>query len=144
MNVGIIGCGYVCDTYMSTWGLHPGLKIVGVTDLVPARAEAVAKLYGLRTYPSNEAMLADPAVEIVLNLTSINSHNAVTRAALEAGKHVYSEKPLTLDMDEARSLTALAAEKGVVLSCAPSNTLGDTTQTMWRAVRRHRSFNLRL
>lgn len=135
MNVGIIGCGYVCDTYMSTWGMHPGLKIVGVTDIDQSRAEIVSKLYGLRRYASNEEMLADPAVEIVLNLTSINSHDAVTRAAIAAGKHVYSEKPLTLDMASAREMAALAAEKGVVLSCAPSNALGDTTQTMWRAVR---------
>ena len=135
MNVGIIGCGYVCDTYMGTWDRHPRLKILGVADIDQARAEKISKLYNLRRYASNEEMLADPAVEIVVNLTSITSHNAVTRAALEAGKHVYSEKPLTLDMEEARALTALAAEKGLTLSCAPSNALGDTTQTMWRAVR---------
>ena len=71
----------------------------------------------------------------MVNLTSINSHAEVTRDALVAGKHVYSEKPLTLDLDVARELTALAAEKGLTLACAPCNTLGDTTQTMWRAVR---------
>ena len=85
MNVGIIGCGYVCDTYMGTWDRHPRLKILGVADIDQARAEKISKLYNLRRYASNEEMLADPAVEIVVNLTSITSHNAVTRAALEAG-----------------------------------------------------------
>ncbi len=134
MNVGVIGCGYVCDTYMSTWGRHPKLALKGVTDRNPARAEAISSLYGLRRYASNAELLADPEIGIVMNLTSIESHGEVTRAALMAGKHVYSEKPLTTDLAEARALIALAAEKGLVLACAPSNALGDTTQTMWRAV----------
>lgn len=135
MNIGIIGCGYVCDTYLSTWAKHPNLVIKGVADIDPARAEAISKLYGLRRYASNEEMLADPEVDIVVNLTSITSHVAVTRAALEAGKHVFSEKPLTTDFAVAGELAALAEARGVRLACAPSNTLADTTQTMWRAVR---------
>ncbi len=134
MKVGVIGCGYVFDTYMATWARHPKLTLQGVADRDPARAEAVSKRYGLRRYPSNAEMLADPEIDIVVNLTSIESHAEVTRDALEAGKHVYSEKPLTLDLEAARALAALAAEKGLTLSCAPSNALGDTTQTMWRAV----------
>lgn len=134
MKVGIIGCGYVCDTYMATWARHPKLALAGVTDRDPARAEAIATRYGLRRYATNAELLADPAIDIVVNLTSIDSHAEVTRDALLAGKHVYSEKPLTMDLDVARELVALAAEKGLTLACAPSNTLGDTTQTMWRAV----------
>lgn len=135
MNVGIIGCGYVCDTYMSTWGKHPKLAIKGVADINPARTAAISNRYGLRAYASNAEMLADPEVALVVNLTSIESHAEVTRAALEAGKHVYSEKPLTTDMETARALAALAREKGLTLACAPSNALADTTQTLWRAVR---------
>src|SRR5699024_949709 len=63
-------------------------------------------------------------------LTSIESHHAVTRAALQAGKHVYSEKPLTTSMDDARELVALAHSKGLRLSCAPSNALSATARTM--------------
>lgn len=135
MNIGIIGCGYVCDTYMSTWPQHPNLVIRGVTDIDPARAEIISKLYGLRRYASNEELLADPEIDIVVNLTSIESHTEVTRQILQAGKHVYSEKPLTMNFEQGKALVDLAREKGVLLSCAPCNTLSDTTQTMWRAVR---------
>jgi predicted dehydrogenase len=135
MNIGIIGCGYVFDTYMATWSRHPGLVVRGVTDIDPARTEAVVRAYGLRGYGSNAELLADPEIDIVVNLTSIDAHYEVNRAALLAGKHVYSEKTLATGMEEARELVALAAEKGLRLSCAPSNALGDTTQTMWKAVR---------
>ncbi len=135
MKIGVIGCGYVFDHYMSTWGRHPDLIIKGVADRDPARIAAVTKAHGLHGFASNEEMFADPEIGIILNLTSIESHYEVTKAALEAGKHVYSEKPLTPALDEARALFQLADEKGLRLSCAPSNALGDTSQTMWKAVR---------
>ncbi|CAN5414617.1 Gfo/Idh/MocA family oxidoreductase [soil metagenome] len=135
MRVGIIGCGYVFDHYMSTWSRHSNLVLAGVADVDAARLSRVAEFYGLKAYGSNQAMLDDPDIDIVANFTSIEDHFDVTRAALMAGKHVYSEKPLTTDLDQARALMALAAQQGVVLSCAPSNALGDTSQTMWKAVR---------
>jgi predicted dehydrogenase len=134
MKIGIIGCGFVFDVYMGTWAKHPRLEIAGVTDRDRARVAAVGRHYALRGYDSNEALLADPKVDIVANFTSIESHYEVTKAALEAGKHVYSEKPLTSDLNRARELMALAESKGLHLSCAPSNALGDTSQTMWKAV----------
>lgn len=135
MTIGIIGCGYVFDHYMATWARHPGLVIAGVADRNVARRDAVAAAYKLRAYPDNAAMLADPDITIIVNLTSIESHYEVTRAALLAGKHVYSEKPLVADMADARALLALAEAQGLRLSCAPSNAMGDTSQTMWKAVR---------
>ena len=135
MKVGVIGCGYVFDHYMATWARHPKLELAGVADLDAVRAETVARTYGVRHYRSNEELLADPSIGIVANFTSIESHFEVIRAALLAGRHVYSEKPLTTDLDEARALFDLAAERGLVLSCAPSNVFSDTTQTMWKAVR---------
>jgi predicted dehydrogenase len=134
-KIGIIGCGYVFDHYMATWKRHPRLELAGVADIDRARLDHVASFYGLRAYASNEALLADPEIGIVVNLTSIESHYDVTRAALLAGKHVYSEKPLVTDMQQARALFALAEERGLALSCAPSNAMGDTAQTMWKAVR---------
>lgn len=135
MKIGIIGCGYVFDHYMSTWGRHPDLIIKGVADLDAARLGVATRAYGLQAYGSTEALLADPEIEIICNFTSIEAHYEVTKAALEAGKHVYSEKPLTPSLAEARELFALAESKGLRLSCAPSNALGDTSQTMWKAVR---------
>jgi predicted dehydrogenase len=135
LKIGVIGCGYVFDHYMATWGRHPGLILKGVADIDAARRDTVARAYGLHAYASNEALLADPEITIVANFTSIESHYEVTRAALLADKHVYSEKPLVPDFEQARELFALAEARGLRLSCAPSNAMSDTTQTMWKAVR---------
>ncbi len=135
MKIGVIGCGYVFDHYMATWARHPGLALKGVADCNRARRDVVAEAYKLKAYASNEELLADPEIAIVVNLTSIDSHVEVTRAALLAGKHVYSEKPLAPDIAEARALIELAESLGLRLSCAPSNAMSDTTQTMWKAVR---------
>ena len=135
MKIGVIGCGYVFDHYMATWARHPGLVLKGVADRDGARRDTVARAYNLKAYASNEDLLADPEIAIVANLTSIGSHFEVSRAALLAGKHVYSEKPLAPDMEQARALLALADRLGLRLSCAPSNAMSDTTQTMWKAVR---------
>lgn len=134
MSVAIIGCGYVFDKYMSTWAKHTGLTIAGVADIDGGRVDAVTRHYGLKAYADNAALLADPEIDIVANLTSITAHYEVTKAALEAGKHVYSEKPLVTQMDQARELFALAESRGLRLSCAPSIVLGATSQTMWKAV----------
>lgn len=134
MKIGVIGCGYVFDHYMTTLGLHPGIEIAGVADRNMARARQVADFYGLRMYNDVPAMLADDSIGIIANFTSIESHGAVTRQALDAGKHVYSEKPFVTNMAEARALADLAAEKGLRLSCAPSNALSATVQTLWKAV----------
>ena len=134
MKIGVIGCGYVFDHYMTTFDQHPGIEIAGVADRNMDRARQVGDYYGLHVYEDNAALLADESVSIVANFTSIESHYAVSRAALEAGKHVYSEKPLVTDMAEAQALADLATEKGLRLSCAPSNALSPTVQTLWKAV----------
>lgn len=134
MRIGIVGCGYVFDHYMSTMGRHPGLEIAGVTDIDGARLKTACDFYGLPVVADLATLLADDSIGIIVNLTSIEAHYEVTRAALEAGRHVYSEKPFVTDMDQARELVALAEEKGLRISCAPSNTLSATSQTMWKAV----------
>jgi predicted dehydrogenase len=135
MSIGVIGCGYVFDHYMATWKRHPGLVLKGVADIDAKRRDVVATAYSLKAYASNEELLADPEIDIVGNFTSIESHYEVTRQALLAGKHVYSEKPLVTTMAEATELINLAAQRGLRLSCAPSNVMSDTVQTMWKAVR---------
>jgi predicted dehydrogenase len=134
-NIAIIGCGYVFDHYMTTLGAHPELRVLGVHDRVAERAEIVGRHYGVPVYADFEALLADPEVELVLNLTNIESHFEVTRALLLAGKHVYCEKPLTTDIAQSQALFALAAERGLTLSSAPCNLFSDTVQTLWKAVR---------
>jgi predicted dehydrogenase len=135
MRIAIIGCGYVFDFYMAKFPSHPDLEIAGVHDIDTARTAAVAKHYGLTVYPDLGTLLADPTVALVVNLVSIESHFDVTKAALEAGKHVYCEKPLVTDIAQGRALFALAEAKGLILAAAPSNLFSDTVQTMWKAVR---------
>lgn len=134
-NIAIIGCGYVFDHYMTTIAAHPELQITGVYDIDPERAAVVTARYDLDLYPDLDSLLADPNVELVVNLTSIESHYDVTRRLLEAGKHVYCEKPVTTDLDQSRKLFNLAAERSLILSAAPSNIFSDSVQTMWKVLR---------
>jgi predicted dehydrogenase len=135
MKIAYVGCGYVFDIYMRTRWAHPELEVCGIFDIDAARSDTVSRHYGFGVYPSYEALLADPAVEIVVNLTSIRSHYDTIKRALEAGKHVYSEKPLTTDLDQTRELFALAQARGRVLTGAPCNLYCDAVSTMWKAVR---------
>jgi predicted dehydrogenase len=135
MRIAFVGCGYVFDIYMRTRWAHPELEIRGVFDIDTARADTVGRHYGLNVYPSYEALLADPTVEIVVNLTNIGAHYETTRRALAAGRHVYSEKPLTTAIEQTRELFALAAARGVVLPGAPCNIYSDSVGTLWKAVR---------
>src|SRR3984885_11918092 len=99
MKIAYVGCGYVFDIYMRTRWAHPELEICGVFDVDTARANTISRHYGFNVYPNYETLLADPKVEIVVNLTSIQSHYETIKLALEAGKHVFSEKPLTINPD---------------------------------------------
>jgi predicted dehydrogenase len=134
MRIGVIGCGYVFDLYMSTWNRHPHLELAGVADVDLGRAKKVSDAYGLKMYASNDDLVEDPSIDVVANFTGIDSHYEVSKAALLAGKHVYSEKPLCPDLAQARELVRLAAERDLRLGCAPSNALSSSTQTLWRAV----------
>lgn len=135
-GIAFVGCGYVADLYMPTlqnWADRIALR--GVYDIRPERLAAFTGHHGVRGYASFEELLADDDVEIVLNLTNPFAHYQVSRAALEAGKHVYSEKPLSIDFSEARALVELARERGLTLCSAPATVLGPAAQALWRAVR---------
>jgi predicted dehydrogenase len=135
MKIAFVGCGYVFDIYMRTRWAHPELEICGVFDIDTARSATVSRHYGLHVYPSLEALLGDAQVQIVINLTSIKSHYDTVKRALEAGKHVYAEKPLTTELAETQALFALAQARGLVLTGAPCNLYCDAVSTMWKAVR---------
>jgi predicted dehydrogenase len=135
VGIAIIGCGFVADLYLETLRRHRMLHLCGVFDCVQERSTAFARQHSVEVYPNLEKLLADPRVELVLNLTNPHAHYTVSRACLEAGKHVYSEKPLALQVDHARELVALAEMRGLLLSGAPSRLLGRPAQTMWKALR---------
>ena len=137
LGVGIVGCGNIAGPYARTIAGHPDeIRLVAVTDIDLTRATAFAVEHGVRALPSLDALLADPAVDVVVNLTFHHAHYDVSRAALEAGRHVYSEKPMALDGDQAHELVAIAAARGVRLACAPSTFLGEAQQTAGAIIRR--------
>ncbi len=135
MRIAFVGCGFVFDIYMRTKWAHPELEVCGVFDINTARSQTVGEHYGFHVYPSLEALLSDPRVEIVVNLTSIRSHYDISKRALLANKHVYSEKPLTTELEQTRELFAIAARQGVVFTGAPCNLFCDAVSTLWKAVR---------
>lgn len=133
--MGFVGCGYTADLYMQNIKSYPGLELTVVTDRNQDRSRAFGNYYGIEVSPTTEAMLSDHDIELVVNLTNPGSHFEVTRMCLEAGRHVYSEKPMTINLEDARILTELAKSKGLYLSSAPCGILGETAQTLWKAWR---------
>ena len=128
IGIGIIGCGNISEAYLKAASYFPILDIKGVADIRSEAAETRASQFGLRAM-SVDAMLADPSIEIIVNLTVPAAHVAVGMSALAAGKHSYSEKPLGLSTAEARPLLQLAKEKGLRVGCAPDTFLGGSHQT---------------
>ena len=135
MRLGFVGCGNIATPYAQAIAAADGLEIVAAFDPVAERAAGLTAAFGGLAHGSLEALLADDRVEAVVNLTGASVHAEVSRAALEAGKHVHSEKPLALRHDDARALVALARERGLGLSSSPATLLGEAQQTMWKLVR---------
>jgi predicted dehydrogenase len=135
LGIGIVGTGNIAGGYARTARDEPTLRLAAATDLDPARAAAFAAEHGIRAHGTLEELLADSDIDIVVNLTVHHAHHAVTKQALEAGKHVYSEKPLALGATEAAELVALAGDRGLRLGCSPATFLGEAQQTAARIVR---------
>lgn len=134
--VSILGCGFVADLYARALAEMPGIRVAGVYDRDAARLARFCGHWDLPVVQSLSALLAGtPEGGIVLNLTNPEAHYALNKACLEAGLAVYSEKPLALDMGQARELHALAAEKGLMLASAPCSVLGEAAQTLGHAIR---------
>ncbi|HEY9106915.1 MAG TPA: Gfo/Idh/MocA family oxidoreductase [Roseateles sp.] len=136
MDIGIIGTGYVADYYLGTLRLHPELRVKAITDRDPARRELVGRNWGVPVVDSVEALLADSDIRLIVNLTNPREHAGVSRRALQAGKHVYSEKPVAMAFEEAKELVALARSRGLQIVSAPCSVLSETAQTLWRALQK--------
>ena len=135
LGIGIVGCGYVADNYMRTTRLYPDIRICGAYDRDLARLSVFGRYFSCPTYATFDALLANPAVRVIVNLTNPRSHYDVTRRALLAGRHVYTEKPLALDLASALELVQFAEARGLEIGCAPCTLLSETAQTLWRALR---------
>lgn len=125
MKIAIVGTGFVADYYMTTLRNYPELQLIGVYDHSTERLKAFCAHYAVKAYDSFEHLLADRDVQIVVNLTTPENHFKLSHAALSAGKHVYSEKPLAMDFEDAKALVALAQKSGLMLAAAPANGLSD-------------------
>jgi predicted dehydrogenase len=127
-RVGIIGCGDVTNLYLPGCAPFASIELAACADLDTARASALAERGGFPAVPP-EALLADTSIEVVLVLTPPAAHVAVSYAAIAAGKHVYSEKPLAITRREARGLLDEARAAGVRVGAAPDTFLGGGLQT---------------
>lgn len=131
MKVGMVGVGCISGIYLKNFKeTFKNVELVAVCDLIRERAEKAQKEYGIpKLYDTMEELFADPEIDIVLNLTRPYQHYEVSKAALLAGKHVYSEKPLGADWEEGTELVKLAQEKGLWIGGAPDTFMGAGIQT---------------
>ena len=134
MKIGILGCGHVSDRYFEGLALHDFLTVIACADLNRGRAEQKAAQHGVPRACAPEELLADADVDLVVNLTPPQAHAEVSLAAIEAGKHVWSEKPLATSLEDAREVVDAAARAGVRLGCAPDTFLGGGIQTAIKLV----------
>ncbi|MFC5470635.1 Gfo/Idh/MocA family protein [Cohnella suwonensis] len=128
IKVGIIGTGNISGIYFQNGKRFESMEVVACADLDVARAKAKAEEHGIRGY-SVEEMLADPDVQMIINLTIPQAHASVCMQALEAGKHVYVEKPLAVTREEGERVLELANRKGLLVGSAPDTFLGGGIQT---------------
>jgi predicted dehydrogenase len=129
MRVGIVGCGVISAAYLKNLTASPDVEVVACADQVLERAQQRASEFDVPRACSTKELLGDADVELVVNLTVPAAHAEVTRAALDAGKHVHSEKPLATNRDDGMGIIEAARAKGLTVSCAPDTFLGPGLQT---------------
>ena len=129
VKTAVVGCGSISDAYLSTMrSKFKILELVGCCDRNAHKAQAQAHKYGLQAM-SLEEILADDSIEIVVNLTTPTAHYPVIKQLLEGGKHVYTEKVLSVELEHAAELVEIADRKGLYLGAAPDTFLGSAIQT---------------
>src|SRR5947209_5376523 len=129
VKIGLIGTGMVSKQYINGCRGFDILDLVACSDIDLERAKAVAQQWNIPKACPVEELLADPEIQIVINLTIPQAHAPVSLAVVEAGKHVYSEKPLAATLEDGKRLLVAARENGVLVGCAPDTFLGGGQQT---------------
>ena len=133
VKIGLIGCGSISEAYFAGCKRYDILSLTACADLDFARAQAKAEKHGVRACTVDD-LLADPDIEIIINLTIPQAHAEVNEAVLRAGKHAYTEKPFALDSREGARVLALARKKKLLVGCAPDTFLGGGLQTARKAL----------
>lgn len=129
VRVGLIGCGFISEIYLRNAARFDAIDIVACADAIPDRALAKAEEHGLPRVLTVDELLAEPDVELVLNLTTPDAHATIAQRALDAGKGVYNEKPLAVRLADGAQLVATARARGRRLGAAPDTFLGAGLQT---------------
>ncbi len=128
LKLGVVGCGAISGIYFQTFRRF-GLDVLACADLDPEKAKAAAEKWDVARVRSTDDLLNDSEIGVVVNLTVPKAHHAINLAAIEAGKHVYVEKPLAVERAEGRQLVELARARGLKIGCAPDTVLGAGIQT---------------
>ncbi len=135
VKIGIIGCGNISDIYLQNLtSTFVNTQVWAVSDLVEERVLAAQKKYDIPKVYTMEEMLRDPEIKIVINLSTPRFHFEICKKALEAGKNVYVEKPLSLKAEQGIELRELAEKNNLLLGCAPDTFLGAGLQTCRKAI----------
>ncbi|WP_018756839.1 Gfo/Idh/MocA family protein [Paenibacillus terrigena] len=134
IKVGIIGCGNISSIYMENIPKFKHMELVACSDLDLSRAQARAEQYNIAKACTVEQLLQDEDIDLVINLTIPAAHAAVCQQALEAGKHVYVEKPLAVTREEGQRMLDVARSKGLLVGSAPDTFLGGGIQTCLKLI----------
>lgn len=131
VKIGVVGCGNISNVYLANFASNrfPNLQIVAVADMIQEKAEEQAEKFGITNVYTVAEMMDDPEIEIVVNLTNPAAHEEINVMALEAGKHVYSEKPLATTMEGLKHIMDTAGRAGLQVGCAPDTFYGGIWQT---------------
>lgn len=129
VGVGVVGCGVISGIYFQNLTRFENIEVIACADLNPEMSAAVVEKYPSIKAVITEELLADPAIDIVLNLTQPQFHFEVMKAGIAAGKHVYGEKPLSVSFEDSVEMLRLADAAGVRVGCAPDTFLGAGIQT---------------
>lgn len=134
-HIGIVGTGFVADLYMRSLALYDDIRVIGAHDIHADRLETFCSYWQVEPFQFVDALTQSGLCDLILNLTNPHAHGEVTRRCLESGVHVYSEKPLATELQDAIDLHRLAEEKDLLLGSAPCNFLGESAQIAWRTLR---------
>jgi predicted dehydrogenase len=127
LGIGIIGCGNISAAYLRLAPLFKGLEVRAVADMNMEAARGRAAEFKVKAQ-SVDDLLANPDIDIIINLTIPDAHYPISKRILEAGKHAYSEKPLVLSLGQGETLRAIAKAKGLLVGCAPDTFMGGSHQ----------------
>ena len=131
LRVGVIGIGDISNVYLNNLKKYDAVEVVACASRGLEKAQRKAAEHGIpKAYASGMELIADPDIDLVLNLTTPQAHYEYNLAALKAGKHVYTEKPLAMTFAEGKELVELAKEKGLLIGCAPDTFLGGRLQNI--------------